>query len=207
MGENARTAQGIAGVLLDRLIRDEGVGGSNPLTPTNKISYLAKRQQPFRTVSAGRLTWRPCSVSPRQRVTDPLVLVRAMMPIDTFQHFDCHSEEVGSLILVRPALHRPGNGRVPQDMGRHVSKFENALRTLLTGSPPNSITDVREIPSRGQLRRLLFRLRTGQRVEFHALVERGSRRLFLFMTSSAERGFTVHCLMESRRISHVPGSS
>ena len=40
MVENARTAQGIAGGLLDRLIRDEGVGGSNPLTPTNKIKGL-----------------------------------------------------------------------------------------------------------------------------------------------------------------------
>jgi hypothetical protein len=42
MGKNARTSQGIAGVLPDHLIRDEGVGGSNPLTPTNLSNNLAK---------------------------------------------------------------------------------------------------------------------------------------------------------------------
>jgi hypothetical protein len=104
--------------LVEHLVRDEGVAGSNPATPTNHFNGLERSKTGF-----GRRCQRfandCCSLSVADRFCSRSQVVCMVVAVDAGQHLDRHSEEPGGFPLVDAGPHQPRRCRMTQRVRRH----------------------------------------------------------------------------------------
>jgi hypothetical protein len=84
-------------------VRDVGVAGSNPATPTNHNNGLAKSRSFAANQSANqssRLGFRPSSPPRRERIADACLMVGMMMPVGALKRLNRHPGESCNLPFV-----------------------------------------------------------------------------------------------------------